>query len=248
MPFQKKLASVFSTIQNAVVDDCGLVCQRADDIYSAGIIVNEVWAKISEAQLVIADATGRNANVLYEMGLAHALGKDVIILSQSMDAIPFDLQHRRVIVYDIARLGELRVKLAKTVENLKWKAPEIRQWLSTNLKDTRVGLAFPVEGTVVNVTPIEAIGQIVGLPSSGLRCRIQGFVVTNKEHEQASSWVDGEGFWKISQIHLGARNHKMFFRVYDEAGRIVAKTDSIKVVLEGSPSWGSTKGQGLTGA
>lgn len=235
MPFRAELDPVYKTIQDALVLDNKLRCQRADDIYSAGIVIDEVWAKICESQMVLADASGRNGNVFYEMGLAHAIGKDIIILAQSMDDIPFDLRHRRVILYSLDHLNELRIKLARTVENLQWKAPRIRQWIWTDIEDVRVGLSSPVESTLVNATPIEAVGHIVGLPHNRLRYRIQGFVVTDREYAQATSWIDCDGYWKIDQIHLGARNHKLFFRIYDESHRLVAKTDSINVIREGSP-------------
>ena len=51
------------------------------------------------ARIVIADITGRNANVFYELGMAHAFGKDVILLSQNEEYIPFDLNRFRHCIY-----------------------------------------------------------------------------------------------------------------------------------------------------
>lgn len=50
--------------------------------------------------MLIAELTERNANVFYELGLAHALSKPVILLSQTIDDVPFDLRGIRVILYD----------------------------------------------------------------------------------------------------------------------------------------------------
>ena len=55
--------------------------------------------------MMLADLTGKNANVLYELGLAHAIDKPVVLLSQSMDDVPFDLRALRVITYDVAHPG-----------------------------------------------------------------------------------------------------------------------------------------------
>jgi hypothetical protein len=233
MSFREQLEPVHKAIREAVVLDNGLVCERADDIYSAGIVIDEIWIKLCEAQIVIADVTGRNANVLYEMGLAHAIGKEVVILAQATSDIPFDLQHRRVILYDPERLDQLRIRLASTIERLRWKRPDIKQWLDASRKDIRVGLSSPVDGAVVNHTPIESAGQVVGLPPAALRHRIQAFVTTDREYEQGSAWIDQDGFWAISQIHLGAREHQLLFRIYDESGRLLSASSPIKVILEG---------------
>jgi len=61
--------------------------------------MQSVWEGINRARLIIADLTGRNPNVFYELGIAHTLGKPVIMLTQSMDYVPFDLRHLRCIVY-----------------------------------------------------------------------------------------------------------------------------------------------------
>lgn len=53
----------------------------------------------AQARIVIADITGRNANVFYELGLAHTVGKDVLLLTQAVSDIPFDLNRFRHIVY-----------------------------------------------------------------------------------------------------------------------------------------------------
>jgi hypothetical protein len=232
MPFRADLDPVHRTIREAVVLDNGLICERADDIYSAGIVVDEVWEKICEAQIVVAEVTGRNANVFYEMGLAHALGKPVVILAQSASDIPFDLQHRRAILYKPDRLDQLRIRLSSTVERLCWRPPEIKQWIDTSDKAIRVGLSFPIDGTVVNYTPIESTGRVIGLASPSLRHRIQAFVVTDREYEQDSAWIDDDGFWALSRIHLGAHRHRVVFRIFDESGRVVAMSDHITVTVE----------------
>jgi hypothetical protein len=236
MPFRGELLPVYGTIREAVILDNGLKCERADDIYSAGIVIDEVWTKICEAQLVVADTTGKNANVFYEMGLAHAIGKHVVLLAQSAADVPFDLQHRRVLLYEVDRLDKLRLKLARTIEGLRWRPPNITQWLPTSAEEIRVGLASPVDGVVVSKTPIEATGRVVGIPFGALRHRVQAFVVTDREYPQASTWIAQDGFWSIAQIHLGAREHRVSFRIYDEAGRRVAETGAITVVLEGGSS------------
>jgi hypothetical protein len=63
-----------------------------------GGILAKVWQALIEARAIVADLTGQNANVFYELGLAHAIGHDVILLTQDMRWVPFDLQHMRCLV------------------------------------------------------------------------------------------------------------------------------------------------------
>jgi hypothetical protein len=229
MPFYPELEPVYKKIQEVVVIDHKLSCLRADNIYSVGIIIKEIWDSVQTAQIIISDATGKNPNVFYEMGLAHAIGKDIVIIAQSIEDIPFDLRHRRIIIYDPHRLDELEIKLSKTIDGLKWKPIDIIQWLTTENVNIRVGLSFPTDKTTVHKTPIETSGRVVGLPDNDLHFWIQAFVKTDKEYEQGTSSIDKNGFWKINEVHLGAINHKLYFRIYDESGRTITESETIAV-------------------
>jgi hypothetical protein len=72
---------------------------RGDDVFTPTDILNDIWHSIHNAGLVIADITGRNPNVLYELGIAHTLAKPVLIISRNAADIPIDLSTRRVIMY-----------------------------------------------------------------------------------------------------------------------------------------------------
>jgi HEAT repeat protein len=80
----------------------------------------DIWKSIRQSKLVIADLTGRNPNVFYELGLAHAIQKPVILLSQNVNDVPFDLRHVRVIIYMNTEQGrrELQTKLQNTLQAL----------------------------------------------------------------------------------------------------------------------------------
>ena len=91
-----------------------LKCLRADDIYDNRPIIEDIWRCTNEARILIAELTGRNANVFYETGIAHTIGKEVILISQSMEDVPFDLKHLRCIVYEYTPRG-----IANLEENLK---------------------------------------------------------------------------------------------------------------------------------
>jgi hypothetical protein len=67
--------------------------------------MSEIWSAICKARLVIADCTGRNPNVFYEIGVAHTMGIPVILLTQRMEDVPFDLRHIRFIKYEFTPRG-----------------------------------------------------------------------------------------------------------------------------------------------
>jgi len=96
-------------------------CQRADE-KDGRVVMDDIWEGINKARFVIADLTGKNPNVTYEVGLADVLGKKVILLSQTPDDVPFDFKGIRLITYEnsidgVSKLSEKLVeKLKKTDE------------------------------------------------------------------------------------------------------------------------------------
>lgn len=79
----------------------GLEPARADDLFRSSNIVHDIWHLVSTSRVLLADLTGKNPNVFYELGLAHAARKPVLLLTQTLDDVPFDLQALRIITYDV---------------------------------------------------------------------------------------------------------------------------------------------------
>lgn len=98
MPFDAGFRPVYDALGAAAVA-AGLRCQRADDIWVADRVIQDVATLISQARIVVCDLTGRNANVFYELGIAHTLNKDVILITQNPQDVPFDIAHIRHIRY-----------------------------------------------------------------------------------------------------------------------------------------------------
>ncbi len=76
-------------------------CERADEITSPGIILEQIDERIQRAQIIIADLTRSNPNVAQELGYARALEKPFILLVEEHDIsrLPFDVRHYRVLKY-----------------------------------------------------------------------------------------------------------------------------------------------------
>lgn len=98
MPFDARFDAVFDSIRQAA-SNAGLLCRRADDIWENPAIIQDVVSLIDHSRVVVCDCTGRNPNVFYEAGIAHTLGREVILITQSEHDIPFDLRHLRYIPY-----------------------------------------------------------------------------------------------------------------------------------------------------
>jgi hypothetical protein len=98
MPFDAAFNAVYDSIRQAS-DNVGLRCRRADDIWENAAIIQDVVSLVDRSRIVVCDCSGRNPNVFYEAGIAHALGREVILITQSEHDIPFDLRHLRYIRY-----------------------------------------------------------------------------------------------------------------------------------------------------
>lgn len=119
MPFGDPFDSYYERIIIPAVEDAHLEALRADGIYGTGSIIRDVWRQIWLARVVIADVTGKNANVNYELGLCHALGVPTILITKQIEDVPFDYRHRRCITYDTEDLDwiqKLREALRRTIE------------------------------------------------------------------------------------------------------------------------------------
>lgn len=121
MPFGGWFDTYYEDVFCPGIKDAGLIPRRADDIYRPGTIVHDIWNLTKKAKVVLADLTGKNPNVFYELGLAHALAKPAILVTESLEDIPFDLRALRIVEYDrkFPNWGEiLREKISKSIKEV----------------------------------------------------------------------------------------------------------------------------------
>lgn len=114
IPFSTEFEQVSAVIRQAAAERL-LTSYRTDQEHMAQPIDEVIRRSIRESRLVVADVTGNNANVLYEIGIAQALGKPLILLSQDARAkATFNIRNLRILNYDLGELGSLheRLKLA----------------------------------------------------------------------------------------------------------------------------------------
>jgi hypothetical protein len=133
MPFDKAFEDIYRLgIKGAADQFDGLVAERVDDqIYREGIL-ERIYRQIEVADIIIADMSGQNPNVFYEVGYAHAKRKLCILLTANVNDIPFDLKHQRHIVY-----GKSIVTLRRELEKeLRWARAELDKQRQSDIKLT----------------------------------------------------------------------------------------------------------------
>lgn len=124
MPFRQEFNEVHEAIK-AACTDLGVATRRVDEIYGPRPIMDDIFSTIAQSQAVVSDLTGRNPNVLYETGLAHALDRDVVAIVQNDEDVPFDLKHIRFVKYvqNTEGLDKLRSELQRSLQEVVQRQP-----------------------------------------------------------------------------------------------------------------------------
>jgi hypothetical protein len=137
MPFTESWSNdVYRRVIKPAIGEAGLECRRADESMRVGELREGLWKHILRAGIIIADITGSNANVFYEAGLAHGLGKDIVVLKQQGRAEPADFQGLKRIEYEMCDLDRGREELTSTLTT--WAA-DSRSHQIKNLRRLRKG-------------------------------------------------------------------------------------------------------------
>lgn len=156
MPFNEEFDDIYKYGIKGAAEDANAYAERVDEqLYDEGIL-DRIFNQINKADVIVADMTGRNANVFYEVGYAHALGKIVLLLTQNADNIPFDLKHKPHTVY-AGKIQTLREELS---QKLFWAISESRRkrkQVSERLLVSISGIEIPEDYSYDNVPVITAI-------------------------------------------------------------------------------------------
>lgn len=118
MPFDAELGPLYKEHIKKLGEQLGVTVKRADEMHGYEGFIVKVWKAINWADLIIADCTQRNANVFYEVGMAHVLGKPVVFITRSDDDIPSDIRHLDYIAYNYDERGvaDLLEKLGSIIK------------------------------------------------------------------------------------------------------------------------------------
>jgi nucleoside 2-deoxyribosyltransferase len=157
MPFDPKFSDIYQFGIKGAAEEVGAYAERVDEqIFQEGIL-DRIFNQISKADVIVADMTGKNSNVFYEVGYAHALGKIVLLLTQSAEDIPFDLKHHQHIVY-----GDIQMLRNQLAKQLTWAIAESRRRNLATVSTERLRLV--VDGREIPILPNEYQFPLQDLP------------------------------------------------------------------------------------
>jgi nucleoside 2-deoxyribosyltransferase len=118
---------LFKYIIKPVCEDCDFEAIRVDQLNDANSITQTIIEHLESADLVIADITGHNPNVFYEMGYRARTKKPIIHLKPKLEKLPFDIHAIRTFEYDLTDLDsveEVKERLIKTIKTFTFSSPE----------------------------------------------------------------------------------------------------------------------------
>lgn len=127
IPFDSEFDDIYKFGIKGAAEEVEAYAERLDEQMFTEGMLDRIFNQISKADVIVADMTGRNPNVFYEVGYAHALGKIVLLLTQHSDDIPFDLKHRQHTVYG----GSIETLRSELATKLQWAIRESRKRLNS---------------------------------------------------------------------------------------------------------------------
>lgn len=141
MPFDKAFDDIYNYGIKESCKEVDAYCERVDEQMFEERMTDRIYNQIAKADLIIADMTGKNPNVFYEVGYAHALNKPTILLTQKSEDIPFDLKDYPHIIYN------------NSIKNIKSELPRRIDWYKENRSEKIVlknDLEIIIDGKIVN--------------------------------------------------------------------------------------------------
>jgi len=110
IPHTKEYDELFYQYIKPAMEVHGLNVLKADNIFKPGNILSQVWAQIRTAELIVADVSGQNSNVIFELGLCYGIQRCPILLTRNPEELPFNIRNLRYITYENTAAGAFKLK------------------------------------------------------------------------------------------------------------------------------------------
>lgn len=226
---RRRSGQILAHLIRPVASNFGYDVTRADEIAEQGIITTHVVQHLVNDALVIADLTGRNPNVYYELAVRHATRKPIIQLIESGEPLPFDVAATRTIVIDhkdLDSVEEAKKQLARYIANAEAAAPgTIDSPISLALDidilrqssdPQRAGLADIVERMASVQGSILGIERAIDVKLSHRLEQVHKLALTLKEHLSKNEHPDAVSNLNESIDDLRARLNRAVSRILDD--------------------------------
>ena len=189
MPFEDNFTDIYNYGIKQTCVNVNAYCERVDEQIFTERILDRIYNQIAKADIIIADMTSRNANVFYEVGYAHGIGKHVILLTQNSDDIPFDLKHFPHIIYS-GKIKELSSQLKNKLEHF------LNTENGEKIQNFDFGLEFLIDGQKIEKdSEIVLNSKLLDAWGSYYDIKLEIFNSSNKSFESKFKFsfeVDGE--------------------------------------------------------
>jgi hypothetical protein len=125
MDFAEPYTDIYRTLIKPTVEAEGFRCVRSDDIFRTSAVIEDIWENINKAALVIAEISNTNPNVMYELGICHTIGKEVMMLTQDGTSVPFNFRHLRFYQYsnNIPGSEDLKRNIQSILQEIRNRLP-----------------------------------------------------------------------------------------------------------------------------
>lgn len=226
---RKRSDQVLEHIIRPAVESCGYKAVRADEIAEPGIITNQIIRHVVDDPLVIADLTGQNPNVFYELAIRHAIRKPLVQIINKVKDIPFDISSMRTIVVnhqDPDSIKEAKAKIQSQIQYLEANPSSLENPISIALAD-RSSLEqldeirtqsqdSPEEVSKPHqLSPEAAVARLTQLIAQSHPIQFSEFV--NENVEQVVEMTSGKAFAVEGGPNLTSESVTARVRGYEEA-------------------------------
>jgi len=115
-PFSADYQNVWDLAIKPAIEKVGLdPWDGQEERLGTNVIHKDISGLIWNSRVIVADLTGRNPNVMYELGMAHSAKKPVILVIEESEIPPFDIAHIRYLKYSSKALKELQIQLSERI-------------------------------------------------------------------------------------------------------------------------------------
>lgn len=114
MPDEGNFAGNFANIYKQAIEETGLIARKTEGIYSTSPNINKIWDFVCSSDIILADLTSKDPNIMYQLGLAQAIQKPTILISENLEDVPFDLKNMSIILFD-KKISGWEIKLKEDI-------------------------------------------------------------------------------------------------------------------------------------
>jgi hypothetical protein len=195
-------AHVLDDLIRPVAETAGFEIVRADEIHHTGPFLRDVVNYLATADVVVADLTGHNPNVFYELGVRHALSRRTILIAREQEDIPADLAQYRTLIYGdaLANGDAIRERLAKTFAQMAVRPDEqdspVLEWLTRSPIPNELRQTYSARVADIGATQEDILRFVVKETRAAGTFVLQGDVAA--EFKRGGS----ETYYRLEQLRL----------------------------------------------